>query len=87
LALLVECGFHGDTASRTVAQDQCARFLRAAGTLDEAAIAQQLTGWLQPDAPRQGALDVTGPVVARSADFRFAQPFTGLEVIAQAGTV
>lgn len=87
LALLVECGFHGDPASRTVAQDQCARFLRAAGTLDDAAIAQALPGWLQPDAPRQWALDVTGPVVARSEDFRFAKPFTGLEVIAKAGTV
>ncbi|MGJ7542125.1 succinylglutamate desuccinylase [Variovorax sp. LT1R16] len=87
LALLVECGFHGDPASRTVAQDQCARFLRAAGTLNDAAIARQLPGWLQPDAPRQWALDVTGPVVARSEDFRFAQPFTGLEVIAHAGTV
>jgi hypothetical protein len=70
-----------------VAQDQCARFLRAAGTLDDAAIADQLPGWLQPDAPRQWALDVTGPVVARSEDFRFAKAFTGLEVIAQAGTV
>jgi hypothetical protein len=87
LALLVECGFHGDPASRTVAQDQCARFLQAAGTLDDAAIAQQLPGWVQPDAPRQWALDVTGPVVARSEDFRFAQAFTGLEVIEQAGTV
>jgi predicted deacylase len=87
LALLVECGFHGDPASRTVAQDQCARFLRATGTLDDDAIAQQLPGWLQPDAPRQWALDVTGPVVARSEDFRFAQPFTGLEVIERAGTV
>lgn len=86
-ALLVECGFHGDPASRTVAQDQCARFLRAAEALDDAAIARQLPGWLQPDAPRQWALDVTGPVVARSEDFRFAQPFTGLEVIERAGTV
>jgi predicted deacylase len=87
LALLVECGFHGDPASRTVAQDQCARFLRAAGTLDDADLAQRLGGWLQPDAPHQWALDVTGPVVARSSDFRFAQSFTGLEVIPQAGTV
>lgn len=86
-ALLVECGFHGDPASRTVAQDQCARFLRAAGTLDDAAIAQWLPGWVQPDAPRQWALDVTGPVVARSEAFRFAHPFTGLEVIERAGTV
>jgi len=87
MALLVECGFHGDPASRTVAQDQCARFLRAAGTLDDAAVADLLPGWLQPDAPRQWALDVTGPVVARSEDFRFARPFTGLELIEKAGTV
>ena len=63
------------------------RRIAFAETLDEDAIAQQLPGWLQPDAPRQWALDVTGPVVARSAGFRFAKPFTGLEVIAQAGTV
>ncbi|WP_295979713.1 succinylglutamate desuccinylase/aspartoacylase family protein [uncultured Variovorax sp.] len=87
MALLVECGFHGDPASRTVAQDQCARFLRAAGTLDDAAIADRLPGWLQPDAPRQWALEVTGPVVARSENFRFAKPFTGLELIERAGTV
>jgi predicted deacylase len=86
-ALLVECGFHGDPASRTVAQDQCARFLQAAGIVDAETIAHHLPGWRQPDAPRQWILDVTGPVVARSEDFRFAQPFTGLEVIERAGTV
>lgn len=87
MALLIECGFHGDPAARTVAQDQCARFLRAAGTLDDAGIERALPHWLQPDAPRQWALDVTGPVVARSEDFRFAKTFTGLEVIEKAGTV
>ncbi|MBP3979250.1 MAG: succinylglutamate desuccinylase/aspartoacylase family protein [Gammaproteobacteria bacterium] len=86
-SLLVECGFHGDLASRTVAQDQCVRFLAAARVLDAAELAHALPGWQQADAPRQWALEVTGPVVARSSNFRFTEAFTGLEVIAQAGTV
>lgn len=86
-SLLVECGFHGDPASRTVAQDQCVRFLQAAGTLDAAAAQRLLPGWRQPDAPRQWALEVTGPVVAKSSDFRFAAPYTGLEVIERTGSV
>lgn len=86
-SLLVECGFHGDPASRAVAQDQCVRFLQAAGVVDSASLARGLPGWRLPDAPRQWALEVTGPVVARSERFRFTQPFTGLEVIPQAGTV
>ncbi|MDB5851314.1 MAG: succinylglutamate desuccinylase [Rhodoferax sp.] len=86
-SLLIECGFHGDPASRAVAQDQCQRLLVAAGTLDAATAEQMLPGWRQPDAPRQWALEVTGPVVAKSANFRFADDYKGLEVIAQAGTV
>ncbi|SDD07673.1 Succinylglutamate desuccinylase / Aspartoacylase family protein [Paracidovorax valerianellae] len=86
-SLLVECGFHGDLASRTVAQDQCVRFLEAAEVVDAPALAASLPGWRQPDAPRQWVLEVTGPVVAKSSAFRFTQPFTGLEVIAKAGTV
>lgn len=86
-SLLVECGFHGDPASRAVAQDQCLRFLQAAGTLDAAALGRLLPGWRLPDAPRQWALEVTGPVVAKSGRFRFTEPFRGLEVIAKAGTV
>jgi len=86
-SLLIECGFHGDPSSRDVARDQCVRFLEAAGTLDAAELARRLPGWRQADAPRQWALEVTGPVVAKSERFRFAQPFTGLEVIEKAGTV
>ncbi len=86
-SLLVECGFHGDPASVAVARDQCLRFLVAADTVSADAAARQLPGWRQPDAPRQWALHVTGPVVARSARFRFSAPFTGLEVIPRAGTV
>ena len=86
-SLLVQCGFHGDPASRAVAQDMCLRFLQAAGVVDAATLAQRLPGWRLPDAPRQWALEVTGPVVARSERFRFTEPFTGLEVIPKAGTV
>lgn len=86
-SLLIECGFHGDPASRAVAQDQCVRFLEQAGVLGADALAQQLPGWRLPDAPRQWALEVTGPVVATSTAFRFVAPYTGLEVIEKAGTV
>ena len=86
-SLLVECGFHGDPASRTVAQDQCVRFLEQSGVLDADTLAQQLPGWRQPDAAQQWALEVTGPVVATSSAFRFVAPYTGLELFEQAGTV
>ncbi|MDP3173864.1 MAG: hypothetical protein Q8M88_05465, partial [Phenylobacterium sp.] len=86
-SLLVECGFHGDPSSRDVAHDMCARFLLASGGLSSDEVAATLPGWTLPAAARQWALEVTGPVVARSAGFRFHQPFQGLECIAKAGTV
>ncbi|PJI95657.1 succinylglutamate desuccinylase/aspartoacylase family protein [Acidovorax sp. 69] len=86
-SLLIECGFHGDLASRNVAQDQCVRFLEQSGVLDGYTLSRQLPGWRRPDAPRQWALEVTGPVIATSSAFRFVAPFTGLEVFEQAGTV
>lgn len=86
-SLLVECGFHGDLSSRTVAQDQCVRFLQVAGTIDAATAQTRLAGWQQPDAPQQWALEVAGAVVATSSNFCFSQAFTGLEIIASAGTV
>ena len=86
-SLLVECGFHGDPASRAVAQDQCLRFIAAAGIVDTAELARLLPGWRLTDAPRQWALQVTGPVVAKNERFTFTEAFTGLEVIARAGTV
>ena len=86
-SLLIECGFHGDLSSRTVAQDLCVRFLVESGSLDLDAAQRMLPGWRQEDAPRQWALQVTGPVVARSEHFRFTGPFQGLEVFAKAGTV
>jgi hypothetical protein len=65
----------------------CARFLQVSGVVDAASMHSALPGWQQADAPQQWALEVTGPVVARSEQFQFTEPFTGLECIAQAGTV
>ena len=86
-SLLIECGFHGDPGSRAVAQDQCVRFIEQSGVLSAETLALQLPGWRLPNAPRQWALEVTGPVVATSSAFRFAQPYSGLELFEKAGTV
>jgi hypothetical protein len=86
-SLLVECGFHGDPASLDVARDQCRRFLVASGVMDSVPIDAALPGWLQPDAPGQRVLRVTGGAVARTKDASFVEPFQGLESIERAGTV
>jgi predicted deacylase len=86
-SLLIECGFHGELASRDVARDMCARFLQAAGLVSAQTLQNFLSGWKMADAPRQWALEVTGPVVARSEKFFFTAPYAGLDCIPQAGTV
>ncbi|AMM25954.1 succinylglutamate desuccinylase/aspartoacylase domain-containing protein [Variovorax sp. PAMC 28711] len=86
-SLLVECGFHGAAGSRDVAQDQCLRFLLAAGTIEQSDARQRMPGWHLPDAPDPWILDVTGGVVARDANVAFTRPLSGLQVIADAGTV
>lgn len=86
-SLLIECGFHGDPASVTVARDLCVRFLHRSGVLTHAHGLPALATWRQPDAGAQWLLDVTGAVVARSADFKFAQPWQALQCLPQAGTV
>ncbi len=83
-ALLIECGQHWQQASVDVALDSVARFLVHTGVLDAA----DLPGaWFQPLPSVQQVIRVTDAVVARSADFRFAAPWSGLEVLAEAGTV
>lgn len=86
-SLLIECGFHGDLASRTVARDICVRFLAQSKLLDVQTLAISLPGWRQTDVMQQWVLDVTGPVVAKSKNFCFVEPYKGLEIIAHAGTV
>ena len=86
-SLLIECGFHGDLASRAVAQDQCVRFLALSGVVDREVLDKLLPGWKLPDAPRQWALEVSEAVVARSSAFRFHFPCSSLQVVPKAGTV
>ncbi|WP_338617194.1 succinylglutamate desuccinylase/aspartoacylase family protein [Pigmentiphaga sp. CHJ604] len=83
-SLLIECGYHGALESRAVAQDQVARFLRASGIVDDNDIPAE---WMGPAPDAQQAIEVTQPVVARSMDFRFAQPWQGLEELERAGTI
>jgi predicted deacylase len=82
-ALLIECGQHWTRSAVDVAIDTTLRFLALTGAVDAA--------WTQPRLrleapPRQRLIRVTEAVVAESMDFRFAGRFTGLEVIARAGT-
>jgi predicted deacylase len=82
-ALLIECGQHWTRSAVDVAIDTTLRFPALTGAVDAA--------WTRPRLrleapPRQRLIRVTEAVVAESMDFRFAGRFTGLEVIARAGT-
>ncbi|HEY9278907.1 MAG TPA: succinylglutamate desuccinylase/aspartoacylase family protein [Eoetvoesiella sp.] len=86
LALLIECGYHGDPSSVRVAQEMVGRFLTVSGVVD----VECLPGhWLvaKPIVTAQKVLKVTAPVVATSMDLTFVQPFQGMECIEKAGTV
>jgi predicted deacylase len=83
-ALLIECGQHWEKSAVTVARDCTARFLLLAGTVDESDLP---SGWIVPLPDEMRVVRVTEPVVAKSMDFRFAAPYTGLEVFEKAGAV
>jgi predicted deacylase len=83
-ALLVECGFHGDTSSRDVAIDMAGRFLMAAGIVGLEHIPPH---WLQALPKKQVAVKVTDAVVAQSEGLRFEHTWQGLQNIPLAGTV
>lgn len=83
-ALAVETGHHWQASSVAVARDTAARFLLLSGIVESGDFPD---GWLGPGPGPQRFVRVTQPVVATSMDFRFTQPFTGLESFPQAGTV
>ncbi|RDJ98869.1 succinylglutamate desuccinylase/aspartoacylase domain-containing protein [Paraburkholderia lacunae] len=83
-ALLIECGQHWEQSAVAVARDTTARFLLLAGVVDETDLP---AGWIAPLPASQHVVRVTQPVVAESMDFRFAAPYTGLEILPQAGAV
>jgi hypothetical protein len=81
-ALLIECGQHWERAAADVAWQTTWRFLRALEMVDAATAARHID---DAPPPAQRLIRVTDAVVARSAAFRFARDFTGLEVVAKAG--
>jgi predicted deacylase len=83
-ALLVECGQHWEASATSVARDVTARFLAMHGVISLEDLPQY---WYRrlPFASR--VIRVTEPVVATSMDFRFVRNFTGLETIAEKGTI
>ncbi|MGB3289891.1 MAG: succinylglutamate desuccinylase/aspartoacylase family protein [Burkholderiaceae bacterium] len=83
-ALLIECGYHGDPASRQVALDMTARMLREFRVVATGSIPQE---WFLPEPSAQRVLQVTDAVVAPSMDVSFARDWEGLETLGEAGTV
>ena len=83
-AILAECGQHWEAVSVLVARDCTARFLLASNTVDEPRLPP---GWIRPRSQPTRVVVVTEAVVAKSDDFRFAGPYTGLETFRSAGEI
>lgn len=82
-ALLVECGQHWAQRTAGVARETTLRFLARFGIIDP-----ERGPFRFAEVPQaQNIVEVTHPVTITSETFRFARPFTGLEVIEQAGTL
>jgi hypothetical protein len=82
-ALLVECGQHWARRTVDVARETTLRFLARCGIIDP-----EQGPFRFAEAPlAQKTVEVTHPVTIESEVFRFARPFTGLEVVEQAGTL
>ncbi|MEM6763042.1 MAG: succinylglutamate desuccinylase/aspartoacylase family protein [Pseudomonadota bacterium] len=80
-ACLVECGQHWEAKAADVALDSALRFMKATG-----AIAPAVMGDVA-GAPPQRVLRITERVTITSDAFAFTGQFTGMDVIADAGTV
>ena len=84
LSLLLECGRHGELASREVALDLSTRFMVAGGCALQADIP---VAWMRPAPPVQRAFEVTDAIVAKSTNVRFAEAWCTGQTVAKAGTV
>jgi predicted deacylase len=83
-ALLVECGQHWQAASATVAIALAFRFLHHFQMIDPNLAHTHLAS--AAPAPQQ-VIEVTAAVTVQSDRFHFVEPYVGLEVIPNAGTV
>ena len=84
LALLVECGFHGDPQSVDIACDMMARVCVESGVTDADDVPE---GWILPQVETQKVLEVTDAVVAPSMDMLFASDWRGLETLPKQGDI
>lgn len=82
-ALLVECGQHWARRTVDVARETTLRFLAHFGIIDSR---DGPFRFAETPLPQQ-IVEVTHPVTIESELFRFAQTFTGLQVIEKAGTL
>lgn len=83
-ALLVECGQHWAQSSVDVARQTMVRFLVATG----AAEARMIDDWLGPPIPpAQRVIEVTAAITVEHASFAFVEPYIGMEVIPETGTL
>ncbi len=82
-ALLIECGQHWEASSREVAIETVYRFLRHLKAIGP----EVAEPFVSEAAPDQNFIEVAGPVTIETDEFRFAENYKGLEVIAEAGTV
>lgn len=81
-ALLVECGQHWEHRAEQVAWQCVWRFLRAAGTVDEAVAAAHI----DPVTPLvQSVVYVTDAIIAHTENFKFAEGLHGLSIVAKQG--
>jgi predicted deacylase len=83
-ALLVECGQHWEKGSAAVSLETTLRFLGHLEVIDPAFVRQH---GAKAAPPQQHFIEVTEAVTAKTTEFQFVRPFTGLEAIARAGTV
>ena len=84
IALLLEAGQHWQASSVAVVKNALMRFLLHAGSIS---VVDSPDGWLQPLSTPPPPVSVTDRVVAQSMNFAFTHPFSGGELIANAGTV
>ena len=82
-ALLVECGQHWETASAGVSLQTALRFLKACDAVE----LDQLEPHITPAPEAQTFIEVTDAITIKTASFEFVEPYYGLEVIPDAGTV
>jgi predicted deacylase len=88
IALLLEAGQHWQRSAVASSQDTMLRFLLRTGLLAmEDIVSAGLQTWLSSDQTHSLPVQVTQAVVAQSMHFAFTHPYSGNEVIGQAGTV